>query len=174
MIDKISDVRNALKNRTYLSALALALTFPDICCQVEHGLTDDQNSIRQYYIDWVNAHMETADFHFPVPGFEIQTFTGNMCYALRCKVLHNGNLNLKATAPNLNILIDEFRLTSPESSDYYCGYQYKTTPCDNGTTKNVTIIAVDYLCERLCDAAENFYNNWENKADFDQHSISLK
>lgn len=31
----------------------------------------------------------------------------------------------------------------------------------------ITCIAIDYLCERLCDMAEQFYNGWANKQDFD-------
>ena len=40
MIDKINDIRKALLNKTYISAVALALTLPDICSQVENNTAE--------------------------------------------------------------------------------------------------------------------------------------
>ena len=42
---------------------------------------------------------------------------------------------------------------------------------DNNNTK--TIIAIDYLCEQLCKAAEDFYNSYEDKTPFEEHTFSL-
>ncbi len=167
MLSKINDVRSALKNKTYYSALALALTFPDICCQVEKGLKGKDESRGTDYIAWVNAHMDVDDFHFPIKGFEKQTFDGVMCYALRCKVLHNGNTDLQASRQK--ILVDDFVLTKPDDPKYYHGYKYGEETKEDGTTKTITYIGIDYLCERLCDATENFYNEWKNKTDFNIH-----
>lgn len=36
MLDLIKDIENALRNKSYLSALALSLTLPDICGGVEY------------------------------------------------------------------------------------------------------------------------------------------
>ncbi|WP_273832345.1 hypothetical protein [Guptibacillus sedimenti] len=36
MLDKIKDIKIALNNKSYLSALALSLTLPDICGQIEY------------------------------------------------------------------------------------------------------------------------------------------
>ena len=165
MLKKIDDVRRSIKNATYYSALALALTFPDICCQVENGLNNGENSTRSMYINWVNKHMDFEDFHFPMQGFETQTFAGEMCYSLRCKVLHNGNTEVKNQALGVNV--DKLFLTLPAEDNYYHGYKYVTD--ENGDT--ATYIGIDYICERLCDTAEKFFNNWANKSDFDKHSF---
>lgn len=106
-------------------------------------------------------------------GFETQTFDGEMCYSLRCKVLHNGNTEV--TNPKLKVLVDSFELLKPDDQDYKPGYTYikKTQP--DGTVKVITCIAIDYLCECLCDMAEQFYNGWaNNKQDFDAHKIWSK
>lgn len=106
-------------------------------------------------------------------GFETQTFDGEMCYSLRCKFLHNGNTEV--TNPKLKVLVDSFELLKPDDQDYKPGYTYikKTQP--DGTVKVITCIAIDYLCERLCDMAEQFYNGWaNNKQDFDAHKIWSK
>lgn len=166
-----NDIRNSLKNKCYLSALALTLTIPDICSQIE---SHKDSSDRWMYINWFNKHVEFDDFHFPAKGFERQTFDGNMCYALRCKVLHNGNLELKETDSNLRIRLDLFEFTTPESTNYYHGYQYVSKALSNGKKQAITSLAIDYLCETICDAAENFYRNWEQKEDFNKHKIVFK
>lgn len=165
MIAKIRDIRDALRNGTYYCALALALTLPDICCQVENGLADSENSNRTMYISWVNKNVQFDAFHSPFPGFERQTFTGDMCYSLRCKVLHNGNTEVKNK--NLGVNVDKLILTRPNEENHYCGYKY----VEDSKGDAISYIGIDYLCERLCAAAELFYNNWKNKEDFAKHSF---
>ena len=139
---------------------------PDICSQVENSVMDGN---RILYINWFNSHVEYDDFHFPMPGFETQTFDGEMCYSLRCKVLHNGNTEV--TNPKLKVLVDSFELLKPGEANYRPGYTYIEKHLTDGTTKIITCIAIDYLSERLCDMAEKFYNAWPNKQDFEAHKI---
>ena len=149
--------------------MALSLTLPDICAQVENGIKE---SNRSYYIDWVNNHMNAEDYHFPIPEFETQTFTGEMCYSLRCKVLHNGNTDV--SNQKLNVLIDDFVLLRPGDPDYYHGYRYEQKKGTNNANILKTYIGVDYLCETICEAVELFYNGWPNKTDFDNHYVWRK
>ena len=169
MLDIIKDIKTALGNDAYIAATALALTMPDICCQVEKGIS---SSNRNNYITWANNHMDKEDFTFPLSGFERQRFDGEMCYALRCKVLHNGNVDIKDSQMTINV--DQFVLTKPGDNKYFKGYTYSEETQPDGSTKTVTYIGADYLCERLCEAVELFYNSWPNKADFDSHSIWVK
>ena len=131
MIEKLNDIRNALKNETYIVAIALALTLPDICSQIENGTN------------------------------------GNVCYALRCKVLHNGNFDIE---DECNM---EFILTRPNTPNYMDGYKYEQKSSPDGSIVFTTYIGIDYICKRLCDSAESFYNSWQNKSDFDEHIFSL-
>ena len=91
---------------------------------------------------------------------------------LRLRLLHNGNTEV--TNLKLKVLVDSFELLKPDDQDYKPGYTYikKTQP--DGTEKVITCIAIDYLCERLCNMAEQFYNGWSNKQDFDAHKIWSK
>ena len=166
MLDTIKEIQKVLDNKCYLAALTLSLTLPDICSQVENRVTDGN---RRLYINWFNSHVEYEDFQFPVDGFETQTFDGEMCYSLRCKVLHNGNTEV--ANPKLGVLIDSFELVKPGDPNYTPGYTYITKTQLDGTLKVITRIAIDYLCERLCNTAEQFYNDWSNKQDFDAHKI---
>lgn len=163
MIEKIDDIRNAIKNKTYIAALALALTLPDICSQVENGVVAGNKNM---YINWIDKYMK--NYQFPVDGFEKQQFDGKMCYALRCKLLHNGNTDV-----NYATDIDNFVLTKPGDSNYKYGYIYIQENLANGEERLVTCIGIDYVCESLCKTAENFYNSWTNKSDFNDHIFNL-
>lgn len=165
MQEIIEEIKTAIENKTYRVALALALTLPDICCQVENKLKADENANRSMYINWVNKHMDNQAFQFPLHGFDVQTFNGEMCYSLRCKILHNGNSSVKNL--RLGVRVDEFVLTYPNENNYFHGYKY----VELSDGKKVTYIGIDYLCEMLCDAAENFYQDCSNKSDFEQHSF---
>lgn len=168
MLSKIADIRQSVKNGTYLSALSLALTLPDICSQVEANVEDGNRTL---YIDWVDRHFERDAFHFPIPGFETQTFAGNMCYSLRCKLFHNGNTDV--TNPRLGVNIDHFHLLKPGSENYAPGFKYGIERDENGNEEKTTYIAIDYLCEMLCATAERFYNSYPDKTKFDDHSITF-
>jgi putative NADH-flavin reductase len=57
------------------------------------------------------------------------------------------------TAQNLAGIDVCFEFTTPESTDYYHGYKYKSVTNEDGTKETITILSVDYLCERICEAA---------------------
>lgn len=164
MIDKINDIRKALLNKTYISAVALALTLPDICSQVENNTAE---SSKKNYIAWVNNHLPVNCFNFPLAGFEEQTFTGNMCYSLRCSVLHSGSTDV--ANQKLHVTVDRFLLTKPGDAKYNKGFMYSEEKQADGTVLKTTYIGIDYLCECLCNAAEQFYNQWNDKSAFDDH-----
>lgn len=61
MIDKIAAIRKAVESECYLPALALALTLPDICGQIEYPdfKRKDKNGKefregRRQYVTWYN------------------------------------------------------------------------------------------------------------------------
>lgn len=69
-----TDIKNALAGKAYLSALALALTIPDICTK-EKG--------RKAYCTWYNQYFvynSVSDVNY--------SLTDKECYALRCSFLH--------------------------------------------------------------------------------------
>lgn len=169
MIDKINDIRKALENKTYIAAVALALTLPDICSQVENNTSE---SSRSQYIDWVNKRISPDYFVFDLPGFEDQVFAGNMCYSLRCNVLHSGSTDV--ANPKLNVYVDRFLLVKPGDPNYLKGFSYSVKTQDDGTIIKTNRIGIDYLCECLCDIAEEFYNQWPDKSDFDDHTFATE
>ena len=87
----LDDLSRSISNETFYSALTLALALPDMCSQIENGLkTGDRNT----YISWVDAYMDDDYFKVGIQGFEDIEFSGIICYALRCRVLHNLDSNI--------------------------------------------------------------------------------
>ncbi|NMC56343.1 MAG: hypothetical protein GYA50_03875 [Eubacteriaceae bacterium] len=162
MLTKINDIRSALKHDSYLSALALALTLPDICSQVEAN-TNVGN--RTLYVNWVNKYLHV--FRVACEEYEEAEFTGEVCYSLRCRFLHNGTFNVSDKKRNINV--DYFKLKMPSFiKNSYCFNYIKDRNAD-GTNTFTAIIDIKYLCEALCDTAENFYNSFPDKSKFEDH-----
>ena len=74
----VDDINVAERAGAYMSAMALALTIPDICM--------GNKSTREDYIDWVQTYYVEPDDSFGITGEEL--------YALRCSFLHQHNANI--------------------------------------------------------------------------------
>lgn len=97
---QIDDVRAAIDAGNLLSALALALTFPDVLGQVMYsnaGKKHDGRNIGVRYAKWFDEYVG-AEYRAPEePGSrELKSyFTGRMCWKLRCAYLHEGKSDNK-------------------------------------------------------------------------------
>ena len=128
MIDKIVAIRKAIECECYLPALALALTLPDICGQIEYPdfKCKDNNGKefrqgRRQYVTWYNNFVKPLHYiaDDKAPKFQ---FNGEFCYALRCSLLHEGNFELKDRTNEL--LIDGFRLERELSTWMHTVYAF--------------------------------------------------
>lgn len=95
MDDIISEVRRCLDSGHYRAALALALTIPDIRRCVEYPECRKRSSKR--YVAWFNDHVLVNYAKKFIPEGEVSEsyFNGDMCYSLRCKLLHEGNSHIE-------------------------------------------------------------------------------
>ena len=158
MKNKIFDIKIALKNGAYQSALALSLTLPDICSQVwkQKNKTDNKD-----YIDWCNTYLNYNEINVGF-GTENATIHGEETYALRCAFLHNGNEDIKSQKAANNTTITKLHIVKPNELDGY-GFLYKV----NNSTGDVDVtFDVEQICILLCDAAEKFYNQHNKPSDF--------
>lgn len=103
MDDIISEVRCCLDSGYYHAALALALTIPDICGRVEYPeyrieYPEYRTKSSKRYVAWFNDHILVNYAKKFTPEGEVSEsyFNGDMCYSLRCKLLHEGNSHLEA------------------------------------------------------------------------------
>ena len=168
----ISEVRRCLESRYYHAALVLALTIPDICGLVEYPECRKKSSKR--YVAWFNDHILVNYAKKFTPESEVSEsyFNGDMCYSLRCKLLHEGNSHIEAKS----IIVSggegcrsEFRLIV-DGSDNYGRTIYSIPGCETVAVKRVTLNITD-LCEALCRGAEDFYKT-RNKGDFINHQLN--
>jgi len=179
MQEKIDDIRISLKNGTYLSALALALTLPDICSQVE---TRSSKGTATLYKKWVNSHLLPGYFDEQIPGFDQAKFTGNVCYSLRCNYLHSGSFIVKSKPHHVSIekftFLKHGSITSKtiplNGVPKRFGYRYETIFNPDNTQTIEVEIDIEYLCESLCQAAETFYSSYPDKSRFIDHVCTIQ
>lgn len=164
MLKKIEDIKKALEAEAYLSALALALTLPDICGKVAYP----KLSSGERYIKWFDENItdyslnEIADY--PV-------FDGKKCYKLRCSFLHEGSIK--------KIPIDRFELCiqKPMHGVYGCsGYGIMTEFTHTGekiTTQSIKL-EINQICFKICENAKAFYNSHDDESIFNDQNITIR
>lgn len=183
MIEKIKDINLALTNKSYLSALALSLTLPDICGQIEYPDLKKKNgerNIRKQYVawfdDWVNQHF-ADNTGWTEDGSKANNpyFTGEMCYSLRCSFLHAGNSDIQ-------------KWGDKEDADFHYSYEFELAVGGadktglswvNPTNNNLKILKtktvrvnIDKLCECICLSAEKYYREKDPNL-FKDHKIKF-
>ncbi len=87
MMEKyVEAIELSLSNQNWYSALALALTLPDICGWLEDPHARSQKRYEAWFDRYMLKHYQNEFFG---PGFTF--LSGSDCYALRCAYLHEGN-----------------------------------------------------------------------------------
>ncbi|OGK44080.1 hypothetical protein A2957_01300 [Candidatus Roizmanbacteria bacterium RIFCSPLOWO2_01_FULL_38_11] len=84
----IDSVYNAIENENWYAALFVSLSFPDICAALESGETSGKK-----YADWFEKNLSQYK------GF----LSGNDCYALRCALLHLGNVFVRLNPHEISL-----------------------------------------------------------------------
>ena len=158
--NKISEIRRALDLELYNCALAIALTLPDVCGKVEFP----NSKTKERYKAWFNKYAQSyfVSVATVLPGEQLKKYTwltANECYALRCAVLHAGDYNVE------NIEVSLILLHAHKRN----GKNYSHTVRDS---KYIDADVID-LCDRLCLAAEEYYNSVEDKDRFDLDEVRI-
>jgi len=165
MLEKIEAIQDALECENYLPALALALTLPDICGQIEYPQKGKRNIRKQYatwFDEWVNQYYEDGTGWIEnYSKAKNPYFTGDMCYDLRCAFFHSGNTEIKpfgGEEDNEFKYSYEFSLSVGEVEMF--GASWDNTVL-RGNTKRIKTeearISINKLCERICRAAKKYY-----------------
>ncbi|MCM2139091.1 hypothetical protein [Vagococcus fluvialis] len=102
MLKIIEVIEDANSKNCSLPALALALTLPDICSQVEYP---NETNVGYRYREWYNHHVHRhEEFHFLQNTYyakqhneenALSKFSGYACYKLRCLLLHQGDFAMQ-------------------------------------------------------------------------------
>lgn len=170
-LEKIDAVRKAYELELYEPALALALTLPDICSAIENPTV---TKVTERYIDWSNKHI-----FYENPTNVDENFAGAALYQLRCHFLHSGDSGLyKNTGdPTTRVYISEFELMKPKKNEEGVGellIQASVWMDDQTQERSFSVkMGIRYIIEEICNAAEEFYDSWNDKAAFDDHVVSF-
>ena len=160
MKKKILEVKQALSNRLYNSALALTLTLPSICARAEYDALIDGD--RKTYVEWFNKYaIEKFTFRTNrIPDgkpSKIITIDGDTCYKLRCAVLHAGNFEIfKCKYEKIIIHAHD------QDSEIY---EHELIDSPNA------YFDIHKFCFLLCSAVEEYYDSFEDKSKFDTDNV---
>ncbi|MBO0475732.1 hypothetical protein DOK76_01540 [Vagococcus sp. DIV0080] len=164
MLKIIEVIEDANRKDCSLPALALALTLPDICSQIEYPHeTNVGYRYRQWYKNHVHTHEEYHElqntYYARVHSEEnmLAHFNGHACYKLRCLLLHQGDSALQG-----EVLYEDlyFHIDSTQDPNDYLGFK------DGHISVNSKL-----LSEYLCKYAKEYYNSHPNK-DLFQKQVS--
>ena len=107
MEKRIQEARNCIDNGLYEAALALALTLPDICGQVEYPAL---KKVGERYTKWIDDFVDSKvlydQFFDEVDDFK--HLESEDIYKLRCAFLHSGDQDISSDT------IDCFNLVRPD------------------------------------------------------------
>ena len=188
MREIISAVYDAVEKDCLIPALALTLTIPDIMGKVlypdlrhknKNGESGNRNIGAQYstwYDKWVadkyrvpwsipdESKPDSVGDNGEIVGIDSSkwpvTFTGKMCYDLRCSLLHSGERKVYFKGPVeskdfCNIYKLELRLHACNSYEQVWPYHGGETVKGNKETRLIGIhIDVGTLCTRICEGAD--------------------
>lgn len=167
MLRLIDDVNKALDAECYFSALALALTLPDICGKAEHP----QEKIGKRYKDWYDVHIGPSEQcpceycrDMPMPYL-----SGEVVYSLRNSLLHQGTPNIDINQiKDENNKIDNFELVIESKKSP--GIYGDSSGILNGSIRTYRV-NVRRLCFILCATARGYYEANRDKFDFFKFTV---
>lgn len=159
----VNDIKCSLQNNCYFSALALALTLPDIC-----GIAEFPNkSVSERYMEWYDKYlgnyMEQAQSDL---GVNTPWLSGEVIYNLRNTYFHQGSPNVigdkvKKTANQL----DRFILVLGDGTQIWDS-SINIDLGDGKLTFKAITVDVTWLCNTICDGALRYYENNADKFEF--------
>ena len=153
----VNDIENALKNKSYFSALAMSLALPDICGAAEYP---NETSTAKRYMGWYNKYL--GEYMSDDSGNPY--LSGEIVYNLRNTFLHAGSPNIDSNKikDEANQL-DRFMLILGDGTEM-CTTLFINTSIVKLRTM---IVDVTYLCETICGCSLWYYKNNTNKFHFD-------
>src|SRR5699024_7312263 len=166
MNNLIVAVRESLVAKNYISALTIALILPDICGKFLYPEITGRGSVGKRYEKWYDEYI--YKYENPKEYSEedkTDLLDGHIIYKLRCKLMHEGSLDIDENLRRKYNLNENqylhFIITNSEVDSYL-----KLSHNDETSEANLEIrLSVVNLCEKICAVAENIYK--ENKVNLE-------
>ena len=166
----VEEIKACRENDYHLSALALALTLPDICGKAEFP---NEYSSRKRYIDWYDNHigkyeLERSKSLGDTPT-EFPYLNGELLYQLRCSFLHTGDADIdksklhKEQNQKLEFFLEIRSYDDILSTSTFGAVQ--NSQAGEVESRKYTV-CVDYLCIILANSALKYYEDNKEKFQF--------
>ncbi len=168
-LDRIQEIEFNIADSRWQSALALALTLPDICGGIafpelvrkyrDGRIVRERNGepsrdIGKQYKKWIDTF--AADYLKKNPSDLEPYISGERCWQLRCEYLHqNKGFDNEEGEPEI-----QFHLGINCGSSV-CRLE-EETPADGTSIR----IDIQEFCLRLCKAAKAYYHQYKDTVDF--------
>ncbi len=163
LIKLVEDIERAIEHECYFSALALALTLPDICGKAEYP----KLNVGKRYKEWCQKYICPIHSEEDPYSGDMPYLNEDMIFSLRNFFLHQGTPNVKPSGIwDDRCQIDHFRfiITDPDTPDgelsmvsYGAGMEIDR--------REITVGVRD-LCYRLRVAAKEYYEENSDKFTF--------
>lgn len=176
-LHRVEEVEFNIQDRRWQSALALALTLPDICGGIAFPdmvkryrdgrvMLDRQKvptrDVGGQYIRWFDTY---ASDYFKLSDSDVRPYIcGERCWQLRCEYLHQ----------NKGFLND----TEEQTVRFHLGVNCGTSVCqmkkEKGSLDGQDIrIDIEQFCLRMCQAARNYYEATHMEKDFSLYNTPV-
>ncbi len=174
MLEKLDEIEKTLERKCYLAAVTLALTIPDICGKIKYPNEKVgyrykkwfEDYVEIYYVDhngWDNINKRAKNPYF----------TSDMCYSLRCELLHAGTINIEnfGKIDKQKYEMDfSFRLMVHGCDSY--GHSTSGEKDGKINRKNIVTLEVVKFCKSIVSSAKKFYSE-RNIADFSNSKVDI-
>lgn len=180
MLEKLDAIKKAYSDGNYMAALALTLTLPDICGQVEFPEINYESCGKGYvgkrYKKWFDLHLkqyygEDHIIHTDLAALDNKmnrVFNSDICYALRCAVLHSGNDDVDKYNKAFDFMIyaTNIDIDAPISIT-----SLSLTSSSTGEYRQVIVLDLYQFCHWISIEAEKSYR--QNKSEFKKHMLPI-
>ncbi|WP_241331235.1 hypothetical protein [Burkholderia cenocepacia] len=152
-------VRNAVAQENWYSALAIALTLPDLCAKLETPNEGSRVRYVRWYGEWVEAKYT---FHAGLERTRHVFLTGLDCYALRCSYLHEGGGDIQNQ--RAREALERFHFISPPRHG---------RPIHCNQFGGILQLQVDKFAIDIADSVDAWALNVSGNADVQERITSL-
>ena len=172
----VKEINECLSKDCYLAALFMALTLPDICGKAEFP----QKASGDRSVLWYEQHVgrfEREQSKWGEDYADTPYLSAELYYALRCSVLHSGDVDVNGNAmQEEQNKLAKFTLSIPKPNKYnaYGGATLITYDQQGNVDSRELEVDIPYVCRIISRAAEKYYKENAEKFIFFKYNIDDK
>jgi len=177
----ICDIEKAMKAEGFMSALALTLTLPDVCAQIEYpSIYHKEEEYEGHkgqgaaYSKWYDEYIAKYEID---PESEGRVMTGRECWRLRCGLFHDVKIDMdNLMSSEKEEVRFEFIASTDSNNEYLMGgaSMISTQSGQDGKMYHCIQLDIVNFCKKIIEVFRHTYlKNDEIKAKLDQNKVSF-